>query len=155
MTEYELGTTIDWVGHQWLVVHLTDDRVYLALDHIPFSIPFGRTNRYMDSVLAEYAANFERTIPIGALKQTIITTVENVAGRIFIPTRDMVEREFEWFSEPKHRIAVNQVGDSQFWWLSSPGSTSSVWFVDYNGSIYNDYDPADTFGFRPFVCLKR
>lgn len=147
-----IGRTVKWAGYNWIVVHITSDRIYLASEHVLFSTPFGETTVYEDSILAKCAAAFERTLPADALEQALETTVKGMTSKVFVPTVEMIKK-FDWFKNPDDRICKDTVNDSVVWWLSSSFSASRVWVVNSGGDIYT-YNPAYTYGFRPFVCLS-
>lgn len=149
-----LGETIAFDGMYWIVCHVDyiQKLAYLACTVIVQNTLFDyhSSNSYSSSQLRKVAKAFENNMSSAALARMQNVTVEGVTSKVFAATKDQMNGGFAYFRSNERRICQNQ-----WYWTSSPGSGSGVWGVDTDGSLGSgNYDPSDSGGFRPFVCLS-
>ena len=138
-----------------MVVHKFNDNTYIlgsvfAWNEIVYNTTGGSTN-YANSLLREHCAQYQSSIASDSLALAINTTVNGVTDKVFIPSREQCEGEFEWFSLGAKRVAY--AGNSISWWTSSSYSSTRSYYVDSNGGISHiNIDGRE--GFRPFITIS-
>ena len=147
-TTITVGTRVNqFGGTSWIVVHKTTTRLYLASEHIfTPTIKFGTSTAYLGSTLQSHAREFN-DIFSDYEKSWMVANPDN--GDLIGPmSYDQLNGGFSYFNSDSKRICDNAV-----YWTSSPNGSSNVWRVNADGSLHN-YNPSNTYGFRPFVCLS-
>lgn len=147
-----LGSNVRWANHEWIVVHQEGSTVYLALTTIYEKCQFGSNNTYAGSNLAARAMAFQNSLPADIVAKAVNTTVNGVTSKIFVASYEQMNGGFSWFNSNERRICKYN-GTADWYWTSSPGSSSDVYFVSSDGGI-NYRNPTNTIGFRPFVAIK-
>lgn len=149
--ELKLGEPVVFAGLQWVVQHLEDDYVYLALDRILGTVQFGETNSYVESKIWKSCQELERHMwPF----MKYCAPGNRYNDRVFIPTIEQYDTEWDWPSSDRtHRVVKDEADYETCYWTSSPSNSSYVWNVGYSGS-FNDYSPTGSFGFRPAVKVR-
>lgn len=149
-----VGNTVTFDGKSFVVVHNEGTQWYLALSNIVENTQFGSNNIYRGSTLAGKCVSWQSAnLSATALEYCDNVTVENVTGKVFIPTYDQVYNgRFSYYNSKANRICQLN-GANSYWWTSSPGSGGRVCGVLIDGSIDSSYDPGTSIGFRPHICI--
>lgn len=155
-----VGNLVTFDNKSWRVVHQEGTYWYLASENIVSRTPFGSNNVYKNSTLANVATTYEsEQLSTTAKEYCIDVTVENVTGKVFIPTYDQCNGGFEYYNSNTNRLCYYE-GYTISWWTSSRGTKTSgtVYGIRTDGSIYeygNGYGYlSDNDGFRPHICLN-
>lgn len=84
------GNVVTWGGHNWTVVHVTTDLIYLILTQIYSKTTYGATTQYSRSNLVNLCNQFLGTI--GSKYQDVLQpmTIYGVTSKVFVPTQGMV-----------------------------------------------------------------
>lgn len=141
-----LGETIAFDGMYWIVCHVDyiQKLAYLACTVVVQNTTFGDNFLYSRSTLKNVAKAFENNMSSAALARMQNVTVHDVTAKVFAATYEQMNGEFTYFNSNERRICQNQL-----YWTSSPNSSSGVWNVNTDGSLYNN-NPSNSSGFRPF-----
>ena len=148
-----VGSTISFKGKNWIVAHKSGNNIYVSDSVIESLTAFGNNTVYAGSTLASVASTFQNSLGLTSVEQNLIpnTTVNGVTAKVFVASYEQMNGGWSYFNSNQRRIC-NYNGNAQWYWTSSPYSSSSVWYVSTDGSLYND-GPDGTGGFRPSVCL--
>lgn len=148
-----VGTRVNqFGGTSWIVVHKTTTRLYLASEHLfTRAVKFdSSTADYVGSNLQLHARGFNNIFS-DYEKSWMIANPDN--GDLIGPmSYDQLNGGFSYFNSDYRRAY-----DSTRYWTNSAYANNIVWYVDTDGSLYNNYrigDPSEYLGFRPFVCLS-
>lgn len=144
-----VGTRVNqFGGTSWIVAHKTTTRLYLASEHIfTPAVKFGDSTAYLGSNLQLHAREFN-DIFSDYEKSWMVANPDN--GDLIGPmSYSQVNGGFSYFNSNDRRVC-----DNIWYWTSSPNSSSYVWRVNTDGSLYNFSSPGSSGGFRPFVCLS-
>lgn len=146
-----LGETIAFDGMYWIVCHVDyiQKLAYLACTVIVQNTTFGSNNSYSSSQLKNVAKAFENNMSSAALARMQDVTVNGVTSKVFAASYDQMNGGFAYFNSNERRVC-----QSQWYWTSSPDSSSVVWTVYTDGSLNYTGSPSSSGGFRPFVCLS-
>lgn len=154
-----LGSTITCCGNSWIVCHIDGNKHYLALSTIYNNTAFGNSNVYSGSMLATVATDYKNILCQANANALIVdkffanVTVEGVTNKVFVASYTQMNGGFRYFNSNSRRICTYN-GSAQWYWTSSPLSSSGdVWSVRAEGSL-SDYSPKYSGGFRPFICLS-
>ena len=151
--ELKVGNLVTFDDKSWRVVHQEGTHWYLAAEEIYSLTAFGSNTTYKGSTLATVAANYQtQQLSATALEYCNNVTVNGVTNKVFVPSYEQVNGGFEYYNSNARRIC--QYNDAnQYWWTSSPDSSSTVYFVRADGSIFSS-SPSLSGGFRPHVCIN-
>lgn len=151
-----VGNTVTYDNRSWLVVHHVNKLWYLALSEIWQNTAFGSSNTYNGSTIATLCTTWMNNyISSNAQQFMQNVTVQGVTNKVFIPTYDQCNSDFEYYNgNASHRICKYN-GSNATWWTSSPSSSGGVYYVRSDGSILNFSNfPSSSFGFRPHICIS-
>lgn len=153
-----LGASCTWAGHQWIVVHVTDEYVVLARSTIYEQCVFntsGNISVYNGSNIADRAKAFENSLPAADLEKARNSVTIGVTSKIFVATYDQINGGFDYFKSDVSRICKYNGVDSEYWTSTATSSSKGpVYGVSTDGSFYPVY-PTNSIGFRPFVVVNR
>ena len=152
----EVGKTVNLFGYKWLVCHDDGTNKYLITFNIIKKVHWNTTNTttggYAASQIKKECTNFANTLGVNSLDYVIDTGV----GKVFIPTHDQMNSEsngFSWFTNDLRRKA-NYNGTATFYWTATPDDSQHVWCVGSDGDINWTTHAANSYGFRPAICVK-
>lgn len=156
----ELGNIVAMGGYNWLVCHIDESagEFYLIINKLFEEIEFssGGVN-YAGSIVADRCETFLSELPEQVQNLLLVTYVESVNAKIFIPTEDQVRAQtggFEWFNSDTRRKADSESGINAAYWLSSKGHSSGVAIVNAGGAVTSTNFVERTYGFRPACRIK-
>lgn len=149
------GEKVKFDGMYWVVAHCDYIKkvAYLSSEIILSMTQFGSNTTYKGSTLANLTAQFEASMSPAALNHAVNTTVNGVTSKLFIPSKEQYESEFSYFKTQTNRVCKDAEGTAQWYWTSSPYSSSSVWCVNTDG-ILDRTSCSNTGGFRPCVAIS-
>lgn len=151
------GEKVKFDGMYWVVAHCDYIKkvAYLSSEIVLSMTQFGSNNTYRGSTLANLTAQFEASMSPAALNRAVNTTVNGVTSKLFIPSYEQYNGGFSYFATQANRVCKDAGGTVQWYWTSSPGSSSNVWYVYADGSLSND-DGGVSYasGFRPCVAIS-
>ena len=164
-----LGANVIMGGHDWTVCHIDYNGgiIYLIKTYVEESVTFGSNTNYYGSTIAAKCNTFLNSLPSAVKNKLLTISVFGVNNKVFIPKAswlgpvvdgtstiltDTTAGKWDLFDTNGARIAYNKSGAAQWYWTSSPGSSSNVWSVYDDGSL-NTYSSSHTRGFRPCVAL--
>ena len=149
----ELGNTLTWVNHEWIVVHVTTHQSVLALNGIEGTCSGGQG-------LVSMATRFEsENFTTEQLLRMMKVTVSQGGfdpdfNIVYVMNQDMLNRYgdtgYDWFTDNRRR----SVG--QAYWTSSFNGSYGMYVVSAFGEfdeIRENQMPNYTAGFRPCVCI--
>ena len=84
------GNVVTWGGHNWTVVHVTTDYIYLILTQIYSMTTFGANCKYANSNLVNLCNQFLATIDSKYQDVLQPMTIYGVTSKVFVPTHGMV-----------------------------------------------------------------
>ena len=84
------GNVVTWGGHNWTVVHVTTDYIYLILTQIYSMTTFGANCQYANSNLVNLCNQFLATIDSKYQDVLQPMTIYGVTSKVFVPTHGMV-----------------------------------------------------------------
>lgn len=84
------GNVVTWGGHNWTVVHVTTDYIYLILTQIYSMTTFGANCKYANSNLVNLCNQFLATIDSKYQNVLQPMTIYGVTSKVFVPTHGMV-----------------------------------------------------------------
>lgn len=155
---------------KWCVDHIDGDYVYLGLYNVSKKARFNYINSvsYAGSTIAHRCDEFLSNIIPNVAQYLEDVTVYGVTNKVFIPNykmffgiatsdgSDASDPTFDWPSASAYnrKACVSNWGTiGNYFWLSSPVSSSIVWCVFNDGNFYGSY-PSYSFGFRPEVKVR-
>lgn len=147
-----IGDTVAFDDNDWVLVNKTETEAVLAYPTIFGVTTFGATATYLGSTLASACENFkEEHLSNDALIYVNDTIVNGVTSKVFVPSREQVSSEFEWYTN--HRIAQYGGVDTS-WWTSSRYNWSTAYVVSARGEITSlNGNTANPHGFRPHITI--
>ena len=164
LTTPVLGARIRIGGFDYMIVHITSSIVYAIIEACPMLTQFGSNTTYAGSTIANLCTTwYNNNVPAALRNAGVFTSVstEGVSSPCFIPTYDQMNGGFSYFTDKDHRVASAFVnaGDGAyngyFYWTSTAGSSSTVWYVDIAGHLSSNGSPSDAYGFRPCLAINR
>ena len=148
-----VGNIITFDNKSWRVVHNSGNQWYLALSEIYSNTQFGSNTVYKGSTLAGVANTYQtQQLSATALEYCNNVTVNNVTNKVFVPSYEQVNGGFSFYNSNANRICQFN-GNNSYWWTSSPYSSGNVYGVYTDGSIFRNFYPGNSYGFRPHVCI--
>ena len=153
----ELGNTVTMGGYTWLVCHIDEDaeEFYLIINKLFEEIEFssGSVN-YASSIIADRCNSFLSELPEAVQNLLLVTYIEGVNAKIFIPTYDQMNGGFSWFNSDERRIPDRETGISSYYWLSTKSGPSDVFLVISGGNLGSTTFVERTYGFRPACRIR-
>lgn len=154
-TKKRVGDSVVWAGYNWIAVNDNgDDTIVLACQDNCGTTVFADTNTnvYAGSVLAEKAAQFQKSLPQESLSKAVDTTVNGVTAKIFSASDGQAYGGFEYFKIKGQRVLTLN-GTPVRWYTSSPGSKAGkVYSIATTGDHTSDWYNTICY-FRPFVTI--
>ena len=164
-----LGANVTMGGYDWIVCHVDYDGgiIYLIKTYVEETVKFGSNVNYYGSTIAAKCNTFLSDLPSVVQSKLLTISVFGVNSKVFIPKAswfgpvvdgttttlsDTTAGKWNLFDTNSARIAYNKSGSAQWYWTSSPLSSSDVWYVNGVGALNSTY-PSITRGFRPCVAL--
>ena len=152
-----LGNTVDMGGYTWLVCHIDEDanEFYLIINKLFEEIEYssGSVN-YASSIIAERCETFLSELPEPVQNLLLVTYIEGVNAKVFIPTYDQMDGGFSWFNSDERRIPDRETGISSYYWLSTKSGPSDVFLVISGGNLGSTTFVERTYGFRPACRIR-
>ena len=148
----ELGNTITWVNHEWIVVHVTTHQSVLALNGIDGTCSGGQG---LVSMATRFESeNFTTKQLLRMMKVMVSDDFDPDFNIVYVMNQGMLNRfgdtGYDWFTSTSRR----SVG--QAYWTSSFNGSYGMYVV----SAYGEFDEISqnqmgsfTAGFRPCVCI--
>ena len=148
------GSTVAFADYEWIVVHNDGTYKYMMTKYCIGSSIFGGITAYSSSQVLLLCRLFASSIGIVGNSKFGQFTVNGVTSYCNIPSYEQMNGGFSYFNSNSRRIATDAAGNAWYYWTSSPGSGSRVWFVVNDGSLDYNYSVSGTFGFRPCVAMR-
>ena len=156
-TTINVGSNVSMANIDWICVHIDPNYQYLMTRYIIGSGIFGQNNIYNGSNAALICMLFGCAIGVWGNEQFGELTVNGVTGFCHIASYDQMNGKFSYFNSDDRRIATNQSGTAQTYWMSTPDRSTTiddVRIINSNGNFNSRSDPTSARGFRPFVALR-
>ena len=149
-----VGSEMTIGSYTYIICHVDSDTVYAITKNLQGSTQFNSngSTAYSGSMLASKCTSwYNNNVPsdlksYGFFKSV---TVNGVTAQCFVPSYDQFNGGFSYFNSNERRVC-----DDNWYWTSSAGSSSRVWYVSYGGSFSNS-DPGNAGGFRPCLAIAR
>lgn len=149
-----VGGTVNMGAFDWICVHTDSSYYYLMTKYVIGSTVFGQNTTYDGSTAALMCLLFGTAIGVWGNDRFGEITVNGVKGYCHLASYEQMNGGFSYFNSNSRRIATNMSGTAQYYWTSSPNSSSHVYSVYTDGSIHSN-NPSYTYGCRPFVALRK
>ena len=154
-----VGNTILIGTKQYIIAHVDSSTVYVVLRYLEENtmFDFSGSPSYVGSDIATKCASwYIANVPeLWRTNACMSVTTQGVSAPCFIPSYGQVNGDWTYFNSDGRRIFESSSGDPRYWWTSTMSSSNRVWGVWTNGSLYDNYDPSDSYGFRPALAIKR
>ena len=148
----QLGNTITWVNHEWIVVHVTTDQSVLALNGIE------GTCRGMEAIVSMATRfeleNFTTNQLLRMMKVGATGVFEPDFNIVYVMDNGMLNRfgdtGYDWFTNNTRRSVRAE------YWTSSFNGNYGMYTVSVLGEfneIRENQMSGYTAGFRPCVCI--
>lgn len=149
-----VGSVITFKSKNWIVTHKSGSNIYVSDYVIESTTKFGSHNTYAGSTLENVAAVFQSDLGLTTTEQLLIpnTIVNGVTAKVFVASYEQMNGGWSYFNSNARRIC-NYKGTAQWYWTSSPVSSTGIWVVNDDGSFSTYYDPGNPGAFRPSICL--
>ena len=163
----DLGSDFLIGNRSYVIVHVTDDTVYISSKYAYGSTTiFGSNNTYSGSDLASECVKwYENEIPTEFKNSGIFqnVTVMDVTYPCFVATLEQLTTDFSWYAAASaNRIyCSSESGSAVTYWTSTSYNTNGVWYVNTDGETghvnktWYQHGPTTDDGFRPTLALKK
>lgn len=148
----ELGNTLTWVNHEWIVVHVTTHQSVLALNGIDGTCSGGQG---LVSMATRFESeNFTTKQLLRMMKVGATGVFEPDFNIVYVMNDGMLGHyggnSYDWFTNDRRR----SVGKD--YWTSGFNSSGGMWVVSSYGEfneVTENQMGGYTAGFRPCVCI--
>lgn len=141
MSSLTLGNTVMFAGKQWIVSHVTSTEAYLTLKNLSGKSTW--TN------LQDACTTFANSLSEAQKACLKSVTAGNTSGKVFVATRDQMNRGFSYFNSDSRR-SIRDV-----YWTSTGKTSRNAWGVDSNGYLGKySYNKSNSIGFRPSIAIR-
>lgn len=154
-----LGQTITIGTQEYIVVHITEDIVYVALKYAQIAATYSSDSTYYpESRLYNRMVSWKNAqIPPEYDKYLIAVNHDDAIFPVFSPSVDEMNGGFEYYSSNSRRIFKDARGIARDYWTTTcrrPGSPYIFVVYDDGTVSSNPYAVYETFYDRPHVALS-
>ena len=146
---------------QYIIAHADSNNVYVVLRYFESSeqFDFDGDATYRESTIAAKCSSwFSDEVPsVWKSTANAFTKVytEGVTAECFIPTKDQVNGDWEYFSTQTNRRFYLTDGNSANWWTSTKFNTLFAWYLWAEDCLFYEGSLTMSYGFRPALAIKR
>ena len=109
------------------------------------------TTAYAGSLVKAYARDIADIF--SDAEKALLVAHPETGDLVSLMSHSELSGGFSYFNSNSRRICYDQgTSTATFYWTRTASSSSGVWGVSDDGSLYGNY-PSDTYGFRPCIVF--